>query len=65
MLALKNWRAFALEMLQDKYLLLSVVLALGLIFLVIFGTMLVGSLRTMSRSWAAPGCSWLVGFLHG
>ena len=56
-LTFKDREAFVLEMLQDKYLLLSVVLALGLIFLVIFGTMLVSSLRTMSRIWAAPGCA--------
>lgn len=56
-LTFKDRGAFVLEMLQDKYLLLSVVLALGLIFLVIFGTMLVSSLRTMSRIWAAPGCA--------
>jgi len=34
---------------KDKYLLLSVALALGLIFIVIFGTMFVSSVRTASR----------------
>lgn len=42
-------QGFTPLLVKDKYLLLSVVLALGLIFLVIFGTMLVSSLRTMSR----------------
>ena len=42
-----------LSIFQDKYLLLSVALALGLIFIIIFGTMLVSSVRTASRNLVA------------
>ena len=42
-----------LSVFQDKYLLLSVALALGLIFIIIFGTMLVSSVRTASRNLVA------------
>lgn len=58
---LQEWRHLGTEntklcIFQDKYLLLSVALALGLIFIVIFGTMFVSSVRTASRNLVATDC---------
>jgi len=71
---LQEWRHLGTEntklcIFQDKYLLLSVALALGLIFIVIFGTMFVSSVRTASRNLVATDCLiwyevWNITFRH-